>query len=203
MWYGPQAMALFNPWCHGTSQYHTTRVINTPLFPELDTGQQWQVPQNGRLVDCLTVSLHSPNGRQFACHEGCARGLSVAFEKLRKFPPVTRTHSPLQLRQSQPIFRPTNHKRGMPANWRPYLNSLLTALLTDLFNSQQIWNAVWPWCLMKKTTRIYMCQTDFTLQGLDEMADILSWHFQMDFHEWKSLPLDRNFTVINFASICT
>ena len=40
-----------------------------------------------------------------------------------EFPPVTWAHNPLQLRQSQPIFRPTNHKSVMPAIWRPCLIS--------------------------------------------------------------------------------
>ena len=30
-------------------------------------------------------------------------------------------HNPLWLRQSQPIYRPANHKRVMSANWRPCL----------------------------------------------------------------------------------
>ena len=36
-------------------------------------------------LDSFTVPLHSPLGRQYACQEGCARGLSVAYEKMRNF----------------------------------------------------------------------------------------------------------------------
>ena len=32
-------------------------------------------------IDCFTDSFRSPYGRQTACRKGCARGLSVAFEK--------------------------------------------------------------------------------------------------------------------------
>ena len=69
------------------------------------------------IVSSWTLSW-SPNDRQFACCYGCARGLSVASEKWWKFPPVTWVPSPLQMKQSQPICRPTNYKRVMPANWR-------------------------------------------------------------------------------------
>ena len=30
----------------------------------------------------FTVFLYAPNGKQIACREGCARGLSVASEKV-------------------------------------------------------------------------------------------------------------------------
>ena len=68
-----------------------------------------------RTLDSFTVSLHNPNSRQIACRWGCVRWLSVVF-KMFKFPPITWTLNPLCLRQSQPIFRPTNHKRMMPVN---------------------------------------------------------------------------------------
>ena len=58
-----------------------------------------------------------PSWQAFACHEGCARGLSVAFEKWQKFPSVIWSHNilqltqyPLQIMLSQSIFRPGNHK---------------------------------------------------------------------------------------------
>ena len=36
----------------------------------------------GILVDCFTVIMHGPNaGNLGACCKGCAKGLSVAFEK--------------------------------------------------------------------------------------------------------------------------
>ena len=47
--------------------------------------------------------------------------LQQPLKKRWIFPPVTWAHNLLQLRQSQPTFRPTNHKRVMPTNWRPYL----------------------------------------------------------------------------------
>ena len=33
-------------------------------------------------LDCFIAFMHSPNGRQVACLLGCARELSVVFEKL-------------------------------------------------------------------------------------------------------------------------
>ena len=63
-------------------------------------------------LDSFTVPLHSPNCWQIAFHKGYARGLSVATENLWKFLLIIWAHHLLQLRQSQPIFRPTNHKSG-------------------------------------------------------------------------------------------
>ena len=64
--------------------------------------------QHSLRLNHFTVSLHSPNDR----HLPTVRGLSVGFEKWWKYPTVRWTHNPLHLRQSQPMFKPTNHKKS-------------------------------------------------------------------------------------------
>ena len=101
---------------------------NSPLMPyHKDISSLHYFPNHmvfpSHAIDSFTVSLHGPHGRHlpamqaFACHEGCARGLSVAFEKWQKFPSVIWSHNilqltqyPLQIMLSQSIFRPANHK---------------------------------------------------------------------------------------------
>ena len=72
-------------------------------------------------LDSFTVPLLSPNGRhlpavgavQRDCHWGLKNGGNSHW-----------SHEPIMqwgTRQSQPIFRPTSHKRVMPANQRPCL----------------------------------------------------------------------------------
>ena len=79
-------------------------------------------PARCELVDSFTLQC-----LQY-CH-GCARGhVSVASEKWWKFSLVTWAHNALWLRQSQPMFRPANHKRVIPANQRL---SRTTLTLTD------------------------------------------------------------------------
>ena len=92
---------------HDSGMQHAT--IN------LDSGDNtWQ-------LDSFTVPLHSPKGRHFACHLGRAKGLSLGSEKRWGFPLLTWAHNAMGTRKSQFIFRPANHKRVMPANWRPCL----------------------------------------------------------------------------------
>ena len=66
--------------------------------------------------------LSRPNDR-FACHQCCARELSLAYETRWKFSMVIWAHNPLRLRQSQHIHRPVSQKRVMPANCEPCLIS--------------------------------------------------------------------------------
>ena len=81
------------------------------------------------IIDHFTVSLHSPNSRQIACWcktvcvcvcvcVGGGGGGGVS-KKWWKFSRVTWVHNPLWLRQSQPMFKPTDYKRVIPANLRP------------------------------------------------------------------------------------
>ena len=73
----------------------------------------------GVLVDSFTVHLHSPNSRpavravQRDCHWGLKNGKNSHWS----CKPIIQWGT----RQSQYIFRLTNHKRIMPADWRPCL----------------------------------------------------------------------------------
>ena len=82
-------------------------------------GGEW--PNDPYLPGLFHSLLAQPYRQAFACRKGWERGLSVASERRRKFPPITWAHKSLRLRQSQPIFRLTNHKRAMPASRRPCL----------------------------------------------------------------------------------
>ena len=69
----------------------------------------------GEVGDSFTVSLHSTNGRHLpAIRAVQGDWLSVTSEKQWKFPPVM--WATMQLRQSQPIFRPANHKSWYQPN---------------------------------------------------------------------------------------
>ena len=59
-------------------------------------------------LDPFTVSLHHPNGRHL-----------LAIKALYGDCQWSPKNNSLQLRQSQLILRPANHKMIMPANWRP------------------------------------------------------------------------------------
>ena len=80
----------------------------------MSTGSLYNIPEQYTGLDSFTVSLHSHNVRdvQVDCQWPSRRW---------KFPPVTRVHNALPHKQSCPIFRATNHKTVMPANWRPCL----------------------------------------------------------------------------------
>ena len=67
-------------------------------------------------IDSFTVPLHSPNGRQLPAIRAVQRDNHWSLKNSRDshWTPV-----PIMqwgTRQSQSIFRPTNHKRVMPAN---------------------------------------------------------------------------------------
>ena len=60
---------------------------------------QWDLSAKPQAVDCFTVSLHSPNGRQFACHSDCTRKLSLAVSPL-----CIATYPKLSAGEESPIF---------------------------------------------------------------------------------------------------
>ena len=72
-------------------------------------------------LDSFTVPLHSPNGRQLpavrAAQRDCHWGLNSSWNSHWSREPIMQWGTG----QSQSIFRPTNYKRVMPANWTPYL----------------------------------------------------------------------------------
>ena len=72
-------------------------------------------------LDSFTVPLHSPNGRHLpagrAVQRDCHWGLKNGGNYLWSHDPMMQWDT----RQSQSIFRQTNYKRAMPANWRPCL----------------------------------------------------------------------------------
>ena len=69
-------------------------------------------------VDCLTVSLHNPDGRQFACHQGCTRDCQWPLKNGGNshwlYNPTMHCSLPKMHWVSsgfpQTIFRPANHK---------------------------------------------------------------------------------------------
>ena len=63
------------------------------------------------VLDPFTVLLHSPNGRHLSM------GSENRGNSHRSPGPITQWST----RLSQSIFRPTNHKSLMPANWKPCL----------------------------------------------------------------------------------
>ena len=78
--------------------------------------------QHLSVIDSFTVALHSPNDRhlpavraeQRDCH---CRGLENGGNPHWSREPMMQWDT----RKSQSIFRTTNHKSVMPANWRPCL----------------------------------------------------------------------------------
>ena len=75
-------------------------------------------------LDSFTVSFNSLNDGP-----GCARRLSVAFEKWWKFPLVMWAQNALQLRHPQHKLRLANHKRVMPVKSVHFLVSDHTDIL--------------------------------------------------------------------------
>ena len=70
----------------------------------------WQVSLLAGSLDYFTVSLHSLNGRQIACHYGCARGLSVTSQNDGNShwscePTIHCNHSNSNLYLDQPIIK--------------------------------------------------------------------------------------------------
>ena len=75
-----------------------------------------------------SVPLHNPDCRQLACIRFCDGTVSGLWKTTEI--PVRWAHNPLRQRKSQPVFKPTNNKRVMPANWRPCVRQTpLTVLL--------------------------------------------------------------------------
>ena len=73
-----------------------------------------------RPLDSFTVPLHNPNSRHLAAisravQRDCYWGLKNGGNSHWSHQPTMQWGT----RQSQSIFRPTNHKRVMLANWRP------------------------------------------------------------------------------------
>ena len=72
-------------------------------------------------VDSFTVPLHSPSGRQLPAVRAVQRdghwGMKNSGNSHWSREPIMQWCT----RQSQSIYRPTNHKRMMAANWRPCL----------------------------------------------------------------------------------
>ena len=72
-------------------------------------------------LDSFTVLLHSTNGRQIPVVRAVQRHCQWHVKNIRNSNRSCEPTMQWDTRQSQPIFRPTNHKRVMPANWRPCL----------------------------------------------------------------------------------
>ena len=78
----------------------------------------WSIRLSPAVVtDSFTVPLHGPNGRPAvrAVQRDCHWGLKNSGNSHWSCKPIMQWGT----RQSQSIFGPTNHKRVMPANWRP------------------------------------------------------------------------------------
>ena len=56
-------------------------------------------------LDCSSVTLHSPNGRQFPSCYSCARKYQWPWKKLKEFPPVIWAHNALRLNHNAMLFR--------------------------------------------------------------------------------------------------
>ena len=83
--------------------------------------------------------MHSPNGRHLLadravltdCHRSLEKGGNPHWSR----EPIMQRG----IRQSHSIFRPTNHKRVMPANWRPFLIPPLTVI--SIATKLGLWNS--------------------------------------------------------------
>ena len=86
-------------------------------------GEQVRRSISIHFIDSFTVSLHSPNGRHLqmpavrAVQRDCQWHLKNGGNCHQSCKPAMQWDT----RQSRPIFRATNHKRVMPAKWKPYL----------------------------------------------------------------------------------
>ena len=96
------------PWWHFYSEYFLN---NKPYL----------YTKSSPFLDSFTVPLHCPNGRQMpavgAVQRDCHWGLENRGNSHCSHEPIMQWGT----RQSQSIFRCTNHKRVMPDNWRPCL----------------------------------------------------------------------------------
>ena len=105
----------FEPPQHNLWLTHCTESShNFPRNKELVSNYHMQM-----CLDSFTVPLHSPNGRQLpavrAVQRDCHWGLKNGGNSHWSCEPIMQWGT----RQSQSIFRLTNHKSVMPANWRP------------------------------------------------------------------------------------
>ena len=71
-------------------------------------------------IDYFTVTLHSTHGRQFACHESCARDCHGPLKRLSCVPIMHCSLHRIHCRWSllHCTLRPINHLRVMLATWR-------------------------------------------------------------------------------------
>ena len=81
----------------------------------------FKVTSPNPVLDYFTVPLHSLNGRQLpavrAVQRDCHWGLKNSWNPHWSREPIMQWGTG----QSQSTFRPTNHKKVMPTNWRPCL----------------------------------------------------------------------------------
>ena len=91
------------------------------------------------MVHTFTVPLHSPNGRhlpavravQSDCHWGLKNGRNSHWSR----DPIIQRST----RQSQSIFRPTNHKRVMPGGHVSYPTD------SPIASRLRLWSSLWTW----------------------------------------------------------
>ena len=108
-----------------SSSAHLVVPIQQPLvccLPWCVTRMSTMSPIRAGLgINSFTVPLHSPNGMQLpavrAVQGDCHWGLKNSWNSHWSREPIMQWGTG----QSQSIFRLTNHKRVMPANWRPCL----------------------------------------------------------------------------------
>ena len=72
-------------------------------------------------VDSFTVQFAHPLTTGICRYFTAAGAVQWGYQLPLKNDGNSHRSGPLWLRQSQPIFRPTNHKGAMPANWRSCL----------------------------------------------------------------------------------
>ena len=70
------------------------------------------------------------------------------LRKRCKFPPVTWAPNPSRLRQSQPIFRPTNHNFKGDCGHAAYPNDSPATIKLGLFSSLYHCSIIFPWQLI-------------------------------------------------------
>ena len=102
---------------HGSKRKaYVTRVMYTFIAHRHEFDRFWLVID--WYVDFFIVLLHSPNGRQMPAVRDLQRNCHWGSKKKRGNSHWS--HEPMMqwdTRKSQSIFRPTDHKRMMPASW--------------------------------------------------------------------------------------
>ena len=104
-------------------------------------------------VDSFTVPLHCPNGRQLQC-KGTVTGVWKSWNSHWSCEPIMQWGTG----ESQSIFRPTNHKRVTPANWR-------TCLCIKILH-------IWTW--WDTNLRFMMKNKKWSFQNLQVASDIIN-----------------------------